>query len=575
VYSFSPYDSGSAFYYDAIDQWAQITTIMLERMGDMVRRLELRDERLAAQEAEFVAKMGVNWRMTGYGQLLKREPQIVSNKSQADALRPWLRRIATKLLHTLESTPTVDVYNWYLTGPVKVGKGKGAPYWFSGNDRESALFLARITMPAGSAEQTVNQLMDVGQARVPLCQTIYPRVQSSASLRPHRALIGSQIVEIGEEYGPKVREIAAQAFGINVLWAGVGNLLKTAMVTTFPQLDGQIGPAIALYEQQRYALAVDLKAYDTTVSIETLDVFREEILGPLLATLRRYGIISAGEEVRLMTLDALTQELPVLTPPGCMNDGASLVPRRGGIQSGERLTSVKGTLINMARIMAKAAALDIRVQAANFGDDMLITSQDARLRRLWLDHDEWRGFREVGAPDLNYLMRRIPEGYVYVARMLLSTINREPQHEPRSAIQAALGIRVRDELLTGHPAKPDYLATLSDLVAADVLPTRAQIAVRAALALPIETLLDAVALDLRHNPPQQTGVTDSIGQTVSSYLSTETSISGRAAALRLRSALEDVVRRWEVPFGEFRRMVMDVPHDVAVKAIRRRSYTLR
>jgi hypothetical protein len=268
--------------------------------------------------------------------------------------------------------------------------------------------------------------------------------------------------------------------------------------------------------------------------------------------------MTLSERELLLQLDYENQRRPILSPPGDRAYAALLVDRVGGIQSGERLTSFKGTTINSVRIQAKMRRLGIRGDYTNFGDDMTISANDPKLRDKWLSLPDWLGFEEEVAPDLSFLMKRIPYGYAYLGRMLSSTINKEVRREPASVTQAAAGIAVRHFLLEGHPLQSQYKVIL-----------RRHGTPRIQMAL---ALADAAS-------PRDLLLWSMLGRFTIADGERAEALSELVSDLTHEPQLESVrsamMERYQMSFGEFLDTVSQISLHDAERAIQKRAYTRR
>jgi hypothetical protein len=308
------------------------------------------------------------------------------------------------------------------------------------------------------------RVMRAGNAILPFCQTSYVRIDRSRKDVPVWKIHEGRLVSAGKAPGPKVRRIGAMPFAINHLWAGVGNLLRTAMADIDDRNTGTLQPSLNAAAEYKYTVAVDLSSYDTTVGIETLDALREEMLAPILYYLVSMGVLSGQFVTLLLDCDAHMQHYDILVPPWEQRYSAMLVPAVGQIRSGENLTSWKGTEINRNRYDAKGASLGIKPSDArgfNYGDDTVLMTNSASTIDKWAKDEEWHGFVETVAPDATFLMRRLPYNYGYYGRLLGACIDRESHQEPANIIAAAASFATRAELLQGHPLGSDFIRDLA------------------------------------------------------------------------------------------------------------------
>jgi hypothetical protein len=420
---------------------------------------QIPDLRLRAQEKEFADKSQTCWRLTGYGTLFVEDHDALScfNAEQAAALRPAFRTRMQEYVKHWDRMSDDDLVRMYNGGTVQVGKGKGAPYWNPGSDVVAALALGRIVRDVASLNELRDAVMSAGAATVGLLQTSYIRVQGSRKVVPTYTVSEGRIIRSGERLSCKIRRIGAQPFATNHLWAGVGEILRTAMASIDDEHTGTVDPVASAADKWPLVVAFDLAAYDSTVGIETLDAFHEEMLVPLLYHLQLRGVVSARESALLQEIHLDAQRMPILLPPRDQSEIGYVAQATGQIRSGINLTSWIGTEINNCRIRSKAKALGIKhYKSFNYGDDTIMCLQEERQARAWQEADDMFGFNETVAPDRTFLMKRVPQNYSYLLRMLFACINREGSHEPQTEIAAAAAMRTRYELLRGHPLQSEF-----------------------------------------------------------------------------------------------------------------------
>lgn len=498
AYSFTGTDTGFAFAYDTLADWRDVTQYAIGRATELVRTLP--DSRLRAQEHEFLTKMAVCWRQRGQGTLFTPDPSTLGNtqRGQADMLRAELRTRSREYLEALSAMTLADVTALVQHGKVVLDRGKGAPYWSPGTDKAVTLAYARLAQGSRSFEELQRRIMGAANARLPFCQSSLIRIQGNRKPTPEYGVVSGQLTQIGERTGPKVRRVGAQPFAVNHLWAGVGNLLRTLMASLDDYNTGTIGPAQQAASYYTYGAALDLASFDTTVSLELLDAVRDLLLEPVLSWLVAHDILEPEFAALLLDCDYHTQLMPVLMPPRHMGEAAYLAFVSGQTRSGENLTSWKGTEINRARVRAKAKHLGVTADARiyNYGDDTVLFTNRAAVIDAWAALTDFGGFNETIAPDVTFLMRRLPEGHTYFGRMLAASINREQRTEPTTQLAAAAAFGTRRALLTGHPLTLDYLPLLSGYERNDRLSTAAKIAINSpdAVALNMAAATEASAL---------------------------------------------------------------------------------
>jgi hypothetical protein len=457
-YSFTPYDDRGAWCYSTANQWADITATTTRRL---VAALDtLKDPALRANEYETVEKMQVCWRDKGYGTLAHTHDIIVSDPDQASALTPHLRRRGLQYVAFIEAMPSSLLRDLMLKAVVPINRGKGSPSWIPGTNKDAAVLYAALVKGSTTFNDVVTRLRDSSPYNIEPCGTSYVRIQSSRKEVPRWQLLGGNLTQHGTRFGPKTRRIQALPFSFNYVYSGPINILKHIMMHIDDTSTGRIGPAQLAVRQYKYSVATDLSSFDETVSLETIQALRNHVVIPSLRALIRRGAIDHVHANILIEMDEYLDVMPLLSPPLSMADGANMIRVAGTIKSGKKGTSFEGTEINKARGAYKTATLGIKVKYFNQGDDTIVCSDSPRLTDAWFDDRLDVGFKETRSPDTTFLMRRLPQGYAYLSRMVMNTINREPAFEANSYLTAACGIKVRQAILEGHPLQHVYPSCL-------------------------------------------------------------------------------------------------------------------
>lgn len=456
-YSFVPYDDRGSLLYTSSAEWASATAHLNEVMTAAVKGLS---PDVAAQEWEVAEKNQVCWRDKGLGALIQLSDLIVSNAEQATILAPRLDRLGLRYARAIESAPTAWLNAAYFEATVPLKKGKGAPYWFSGTDSDIVLPFVKLCESARDLAHLDQLLMSAGDAVLRPVITTYGRTQATAKLLDAYTLVDGKLQATSQRRGPRNRKVQGQPYCYNFPTAGTANVMRELMKRMTDRNSGRIDEAAAAVKSSAYAIASDLSGYDDSVGGQLLTCYRELVLKRVVDALARKGIITARERNLVMEIDEHVQTLEMLTPPSDVHSGATLIATSGGIHSGERLTSVKGTDINRERIDEKLAVLGLPGKGFNYGDDTVVVSSARRLADRWASLPSFAGFNETVAPCVSFLMKKLPEGYAFLSRMLFGTLNREVTHEPANLAIAAAGVRIRNGLLKGHPSSASYLEGL-------------------------------------------------------------------------------------------------------------------
>lgn len=495
--SFEPLIPRGGWAFDTATQWLELTNSCVAFINDLLPALRRIDPGLSLLEEELARKMTVWWRDVGYGGLLEKETLTVSDPEQAKLIGPHLRHYGLSMAGVLRKADANKLRDRWLQAGVPIDRGKGSPFWIRGTDLLAAQAMTTLALqPASDALALYDRYSQSARWRAGPIITSYWRIQGADKPRPIRILVNGQVQETdGERRQPKIRRVQALTYCFNVRSAPLYALLKYARrIVTAPFGTGDV--RVTLDQAKRWPVnaAADVKSFDESVSVELLATFRKEVLEPCLRVLTDRGICTKSEANLLLSIDETVQQLPILSPPAAISEGGRLIARIGGLRSGEKLTSEKGTLINMARCRAKLQALKRQGVTDNLGDDTIIFSSHA-IQDAWIKLNPFAGFREEVAPATTFLMRAIPGGYTFIARMLASSVQKEVMNEPRSYEISALGLAARSRMLKGiereHPFASAFLPFLS------TLPGRLAISSRTAQTLGFTELERIVASQTR------------------------------------------------------------------------------
>lgn len=451
------YDDSAALEVDQLE-----TVKFLETELSAAR---LGDERLAEQEADAISRIPCNWRHKGLLPFVYTDTSLkFSNQKQADLLKPFMKRLADEvdpLVTELASSRTVQ----YSKARYPIGKGKGAPFFAPGSNKPAAIALAAIPLLAWSAKEIDEICHGLGAHLRPYLINWY-RLQGA---RKPRELMGVDADGNPSPTGimtllPKARKVQAVATVYNVVYAEVGSLLmdvlrESTYVQGLPAIV-EAGQKLRGYAHDQL-VSIDYSNYDDTIGVQLYQMTSEILVGRLAHAARKSGIITERHERLIVDVEETLSTLPLIAPPIAYAHAAEIVDREGGIVSGERLTSGKGTWINKTITMYVMETLGLKAEVVLvFGDDVIFAfktpDQAATFRATVADVLETIGIVATIAPDSTFLMKRMPETHAYVARMVMSTMQKEDSKEPRSLTVSALGIVARREALVGHPSATTY-----------------------------------------------------------------------------------------------------------------------
>lgn len=437
------------------------------------------DEALRLQEMDSIDRLDCNWRHKGMfpfpftdNELLIRKPfQLRYIAQDLQEVCDEMVRAAERYLQEPANAAAVAMT------PYPINKGKGAPFWIPGKSRSGALPLLWLSDHSSSLGEMVERCHDAG-ARIKPVITLYTRISAAKKMSTRYTAdeMGRPVATLDTFKKPKVRKVQGYPFIYNVTMAEVGALaLKAARsvpsLGILSSLEDVMARARASSEATMYA--EDLSSYDDSVGVEAYLYVVENCLFKLADLCVEAGVLSEARAAKAKDAMVLSASLEIIIPPLAKDHEAELLDRAGAIPSGIRLTSVIGSLINQARIRAVARRANVRILWAEvFSDDTLVAFSSEIDRDRYAAESalvDLHGFEAKAGDDTAFLMRRVPQGYAYLGRMLMSTLQKEHLHEARDVWTAATGIRARRILLRGHPLAQTY----DDLLMrADVVGTR-------------------------------------------------------------------------------------------------------
>lgn len=490
--NFTPVVPRRAWCYSSVQEWSIIMRRVVDYYGSRIRPdLARNDPALAAVEDEQLEKAMVNWRVPGYGRMLYTADFVSRSKSQADELRPFLRKRGLEyeaFLMRQGYDVVADVYN---KGSIRLDKGKGAPWWFSGADRGAGLLLSLLSMKLPPSE--LSDLLTEHSGGVRMAQTMYLRMQANRKEVPLITESGGKLFYSGTWKAAKVRTIKAPPLAFNARVAGYADVHKWAAVSIWSDRHvTELNKISELAGKWPVAFGSDLSTLDDTVSLDTLEVLDEEILDRIRRCLCELGVISMDDWTALRQYDAMVRVSDILAPARTKNEQACYIRLEGGVKSGERTTTVKDLDVVAARDDAKLANLRAAGFESNYlswGDDTLVLAKDSRAADSWdKDPSQRHLFKEKIEAFPTFLMRKQPAGHGFIMRYVARRINREPSEEPDTDLLAAVSIRASMVGLKGvrapHPSFDHYLPMLESCV------PKLKAACSLARSLDLKTLLD-------------------------------------------------------------------------------------
>lgn len=452
--AWEPIDRVGGYCWTTFAEWKGLVERLVSNAAPYVDQLPdgWRDE-----EAAELEKGLVNWRDRGFGSLVYAEQPVTSLMRQAAGLRRSLAQLGGHLVRSARAAAS-DLSTKAITVPTN--KGKGAPLWIPGTDRKAA---AALTVPYAmqlNLDETDDWLERYAQRGIGGCLTSYMRGQGGRSERTMMAPMGDRLVFAPKQVGMKVRRVDGFSFSKQLGAVRYHGLLRALMDIALPVTKGDWRPVAAELPKYRHAYATDISTFDDSVSWQLQEATIEEIHAPLAREFLDLGLISQFEHDYTLEYERWVITAPILAPSPVRGEVGRKVQRKGGVPSGSRGTSNNDTLYNMARHMACHEALGYRTTTYNFGDDTLVLSND-RLPDGYVEWNAQHGFtlKLAGAPI--YLQRLLPAGHTLFSRMLVASVNKEARFEATSALHYATAIRIRHDLLEGHPLQDKFYSVLA------------------------------------------------------------------------------------------------------------------
>lgn len=457
--SWSPVINKTWFASDSASDMGRYAAACAEALTDASQSW---DPSLAAAERDNIPRLFCNWRNKGYLPFHYTEAELrVVAPGQARYLQTALRSICERIVTELATRCKDEAFLAECRdAPFPINKGKGAPFWAPGSNREAALALTALASKCRSFDELSDRCSRAA-AKMPIVITVYPRIQAAKSER--EVVIPDR--EGGPQYTstlallPKVRKVQAVSYLINLAYARLGKaLLETVRgmnLGILPRIEQVMATCKGVPAECIFA--EDISGYDDSVGVETWIDCSSSLTRRAADILHLAALIPSWQRSLIMSLEDEIPSLPIIIPPQKYGTAARMLRRLGAIPSGIRLTSLVGSVINNARIRANLAHAKIHAVKAifTFGDDTLIVFNSAadrtRYERSLPAFQKASAFKTTVADDASFLMKRVPSGYGYLSRMVMSTLQKEDMREPRTLETAALGMAARRIILKGHP----------------------------------------------------------------------------------------------------------------------------
>lgn len=463
--AFDEFVDRPAFFYSSTSEWAEKTEKVTALLAEAFTKLSRIDVPFALAEFDFLGKMAACWRHKGKGTLIAEEAVVTCSSSSQLEMRAGMRQLGNHYVASMAKLGASTVATIMANATIPIAKGKGSPFWKSGADTLFPEYALAAIRDCRDYSDIQNKLIRLSQFKIPICSTSYGRIDSSAKRGPAYIEQNGRLVQDGDLVLPKRRRVLAQSFVENCLWTPISKVARHIQQYRSFAHTGNIVDVCNIARRYKYRLAADKSKYDTNMSAELLTLFRTEIAIPMLDWCVRSFIMTRKERSILLDIDSYKLTIPVLCPSSDIADAAVLIPSSGTNKSGDRRTSWIATDCNKVVTDMKMKTLGLTGYICTFGDDTLVLSDSAELYK-WADDLNFLDFPETIAVDPSFLMRRVPDDVPYLARIVSSTLNREPNQEPVNLFEAALSYKVRRSLVQGHPMAR-YFDLCFDIIAAE------------------------------------------------------------------------------------------------------------
>lgn len=448
--AFTAVDTSPAWAYDSVKEWTDVTERVQDALYSAIRTIHGGDG-LREEEHDQAAKNWVCWRDRGYGTLVQPAPLYVDNAAQASTLRRAFRRrgdLYSSALYAAGPSWARDVIG---NATVPVRRGKGAPYWFAAQDMTVVPPMVHTATRRFTLQQLLDRYGSMGGAAAPIALTGLIRLQENRKATQAYAIDTGRLLFNGYRTGPKVRKIQALPFPFNIVLTPLAAVTRALMEAVSDRHTGTLGPAQALARKYRYAVAIDIANFDDSNAYQTLNAYFDAVSNRLARQLVEMEVMPSGWDMLVAELNDHLNYLPLYTPPTDVSFAATLMRRAGGIVSGKRTTSTEGTDINDDLQITRRELQGLDYVHCNLGDDTIGFTNDAHVAQTLATPTSFAGYRMTTGPAATFLARDVRRGCNYLARMIRSCINREPNKEPLTLASAASSIAIRRLLLKGHP----------------------------------------------------------------------------------------------------------------------------
>lgn len=449
------------------------------------RRAGTIDESLYLAELDELAKIACNQRYKGFAPFrVGVSYPAVPGLAQASAITLAACELGGQLVARVRADPRGEG-TWWPEAVYPTTKAKGAGFFRSGREPWAVIPLCKLSASSSCAADLDALNADLGGA--PLHLTLFTRGQPAASPKPHRSwdgMIGSPVVEGNPTLYRKTRKVQGQSFNYNlpltesttaVTWAAKADPLEITLggkasftVYLLPKQTDAAALLEKLLAEGWRAVSYDAKDFDDSMGAASIDLhMHARGAFAAAATIVNRGLFNP----RLVSdIYGRIARQPLLAPPtpgfvqaafrpneyGRAYDSPLVIYRVGGVPSGVRPTSILDSMLNAEIVSVGLYNSGVkRAILLCFGDDLVILVETeanmALILAQFVAKAEELGVLMTKAADVSFLKRHYPGGYMYLARAVAGTLQRETRHEPEHLVVAALGIAARRANLRGHP----------------------------------------------------------------------------------------------------------------------------
>jgi hypothetical protein len=475
-YSFSRPEQGAGFFVSAMGGWRPAAELVMDHGNRYLMDPSLGADR-AAEEALDLSGF-VNWRAAGPGCLSDVDDVVLTSHDQADALRPTFRRIGSENRAAILALGRATCEAIYYGATMPIDHSKGGVTCAAGSVKRIAIATTRIMRSETTRAGRVRAQRGIAAWDTLHATIATLRFQNRKGRRAARHVLRGRLVEFGDVRAPKERQIRIIPFEDQIDLMGLTSILLELDRLIRPNWVGSKDVCRQHKERFRYSFSSDKKAFDDGCTLPALFDHLEFVIRPTLEALADLGVISQADAFRIEDTMRDLHVYDSLLPPLDVHFAARRAASMGTVKSGLGPTNRIDTHFNAGHAESTGAELANATMAVDiYGDDLRVSTNDPDLMEAWAargaDGKRNLGWTELVAPadtfGQEYIIRGAPSQPKPV-RLMMSTAQKEMKNEPRSIIEAAVGVRARIDILGTYPrGRAAYMGFLEDAASRSVI----------------------------------------------------------------------------------------------------------